>query len=116
MPILAYCMLDPAVQIALPSRGVRDSAIENLVESGVRCIVSDLHSSSSPAPQFHKEDALRLHHVVSAVFLQAAVIPFRFPTLLPESDLRAFVKENSAAYISALSRLREMVQMELRIA
>src|SRR5258708_18501396 len=120
MPMLAYCMLDPAVQIAVPPRGVRDSAVESLVESGIRCIVSDLDSPSlespaNPAPQFHNDDALRLHHVVSAIFQQAAVIPFRFPTLLPESELRAFVQENSAAYLEALSRLREMVQMELRI-
>ena len=120
MPMLAYCMLDPAVQIAVPPRGVRDSAVESLVESGIRCIVSnldspDLDSPANPAPQFHKDDALRLHHVVSAIFQQAAVIPFRFPTLLPESELRAFVQQNSAAYLEALSRLREMVQMELRI-
>src|ERR1700756_516735 len=101
MPILAYCMLDPAVQIALPPLGVRDSAVESLVESGIRCIVSRLDSPTAAAPRFQKEDALRLHHVVSAVFQQAAVIPFRFPTLLPESDLRAFMKENSAAYLAA---------------
>jgi hypothetical protein len=120
MPILAYCMLDPAVKIAVPPLGVRDSAIESLVESAIRCIVSnldspDLGSLSNSAPHFQKDDALRLHQVVSAIFQQAAVIPFRFPTLLPESELRAFVKENSAAYLGALSRLREMVQMELRI-
>ena len=121
MPLLAYCMLDPAAQIALPPRGVRDSAVESLVESGIRCVVSNFDSPNvdlpaNPAPHFQKEDALRLHYVMSAIFQQAAIIPFRFPTLLPESDLRAFVKENSAAYLAALSRLREMVQMELRIA
>jgi hypothetical protein len=117
MPTLAYCMLDPAAPVTVPSRGVRDAAVESLVESGIRCIVSHLDLSSSPQPagQLQKEDALQLHHVVSTLFQQAAVIPFRFPTLLPESELRAFVKENSAAYLEALSRLREMVQMELRI-
>src|SRR5258706_5688439 len=118
MPILAYCMLDPAVPVALPPRGVRDSAVETLVESGIRCIVShfDLPSSPETAPQFEKDDALQVHRVVNAVFQQVAVIPFRFPTLLQESDLRAFVKEKSVAYLDALSRLREMVQMEVGIA
>jgi hypothetical protein len=110
-------MLDPAAPVTVPPRGVRDAAVESLFEAGIRCIVSQLDLSSSPQPaqQLQKEDALQLHHVVSTLFQQAAVIPFRFPTLLPESELREFVKQNSAVYREALSRLREMVQMELRI-
>ena len=111
-------MLDPVAQITVPQFGVRDAAIESLVESGIRCIVShfDFPAAAGTVPQFRKDDALQLHHVVTAVFQQAAVIPFRFPTLLPESELRGFVKEKSQAYLDALSRLREMVQMEVRIA
>src|SRR5207247_42319 len=42
---------------------------------------------------------------------------FRFPTVLEkeEEELREFLHKNAAAYLGALARLREMVQMEVRI-
>jgi hypothetical protein len=51
------------------------------------------------------------------IFAQAAVIPFRFPTTLEsEQELRTFLAAGAAGYLEALARLRDLIQMELRIS
>jgi hypothetical protein len=50
------------------------------------------------------------------VFAQTAIIPFRFPTIVEsEAVLKEFVESRSAEYQSALHRLRDKVQMDVRI-
>jgi hypothetical protein len=64
-----------------------------------------------------KASALQFHHVVSAIFAHAAVVPFRFPTLVAdENELTSHLRAHAAEYRDALVRLRGMVQMEMRIS
>jgi hypothetical protein len=87
--------------------------IAEIAEGKLRCFYSTLE----PLPEsFTKEDALQFNSVVQAVFRQADVIPFRFPTLLrSQLELRQFLQEKSAEYGAALEKLANLVQMELRI-
>src|SRR5438874_11567141 len=63
-----------------------------------------------------RESALEFHRTVQELFRQAAVVPFRFPTILAdENEISAFLAKHSSEYESALLRLRDAVQMELRI-
>src|SRR5213078_4246868 len=63
-----------------------------------------------------RESALEFHRTVQELFRQAAVVPFRFPTILAdENEISAFLAKHSSEYESALLRLRDAVQMEIRI-
>ncbi len=93
---------------------MRGAAVYVVEHAGLFCFVSE---HAPPPREFTREDALAFHRVVRDVFRHAAVIPFRFPTLLPnEEELRAFLDPQAADYREELQRLREFVQMEVGIA
>ena len=63
-----------------------------------------------------KDDALEFHRVTTELFRQAAIIPFRFPTLLSsKTQIEAHLRERAETYRVALEQFRGMVQMEVRI-
>ncbi len=116
MPVLPYCIIAADADAAPATRGVRESAVESLIEDGLRCfysVLSDLSLASAPDL---KDAALRFDGLVRALLAETAVIPFRFPTMLATvEELREFMAENAARYSAALQRLGGVVQMELRI-
>jgi hypothetical protein len=63
-----------------------------------------------------QQSALQFHHVVQAVFADAAVIPFRFPTWLSEEGMTTHLERESDGYESFLTRHAKHVQMEFRVA
>lgn len=111
--LLPYCIAEsnPA---GAATPGMRGAAVHVLEHAGLFCFVSQ---HAPPPREFTREDALAFHRVVGDVFRHVAVIPFRFPTLLPdEEELRAFLDPHAADYREELQRLREFVQMEVGIA
>lgn len=116
MPLLAYCMMEAATEVAKPSAGVGETTVQDLQESGLRCFFSCFESRNQLAHIPAAESALGFHGVVQALFRQAIVIPFRFPTLAEdEEELRGWLREGAARYSEALARLRDTVQMEVHI-
>ena len=109
--LLAYCVAEDAA-ISLPATGVRGAPVRVANIGGISCVYSPL----VPPQEFDRDDALRFHSVLKVPFEQQAIIPFRFPTLLQnEADLQAHMREKSALYREDLKKLRDSVQMELRI-
>lgn len=111
--ILAYCIVADT-QLSAPAAGVGQRPVEEITHGQLRCFYSRFQQ---PPEKFSKEDVLEFYATVQACFRQAAVIPFRFPTLVEsERELLQFLQEKSQPYGAALERLRNMAQMELRIA
>lgn len=114
MPLLVYCITETAAVASVQRQGVNDCPIEIIEHDGLRCFVSQ--SVSQLADGSIREAALAFHRVTEEIFKQTAVIPFRFPTILSaESEAIAHLKEHSEEYRVALTRLRDMVQMEIRL-
>lgn len=116
MPLLAYCVMEATAAIEIPPAGVAGTRVEEMQEFGLRCCFCRFetreHLSRVPA----LESAYGFHQVLQALFRQAAIIPFRFPTLLENADeLRQHVREHAPQYLEALHRLREMVQLEIHV-
>lgn len=116
MPLLAYCVREASGAVEMPSAGVAGTKVEELQESGLWCCFSRFenreHLSRVPAV----ESAFAFHQVLQALFRQATLISFRFPTLLEnEEKLRQHLRERALQYLETLSRLRNMVQMEIHI-
>ncbi|HTM43022.1 MAG TPA: GvpL/GvpF family gas vesicle protein [Terriglobales bacterium] len=116
MPLLAYCVMEASAAIEMPSAAIAGARVEELQGFGLRCCFSRFetreHLSRVPAV----ESAYGFHQVLQALFRQVAIIPFRFPSLLENVDeLRQHLREHAPQYIEALSRLRDMVQLEIHI-
>lgn len=110
--ILAYCIVRDH-ELSAPVTGVSRKPVKEIGYQGLRCFYSQFERQPE---RFTKENALEFHAAVQFVFRRAAVIPFRFPTIVKsEADLRQFLAEKVEAYAAALARLRNVVQMEVRI-
>ena len=109
--LLPYCVAhDPAPLLAT---GVKGAPVQTMNVDILQCVYSPL----IPPQEFTREDALSFHSVLKPIFEQQAIIPFRFPTILQnEAELHAHLREKRDLYSGELERLKDAVQMEVRIA
>ena len=113
MPLLPYCVFLSSSG-HFPGTGVEDRSVLRLDLDGLSVIYSDLGTNEIVGNNL-KTAALRFHEIVQAVFEQRAVIPFRFPTLLTEEELRDHVEKESQQYLKFLRTHADDVQMEIRL-
>jgi hypothetical protein len=112
--VLAYCIAEQKSHIHTPRTGVEAAPVGWIDVDRLRCFVSDFGGEmpNAPVPEMVKA----FNHVLQRIFAQTVIIPFRFPTIVEsEAVLRQFVASRAAEYSSALHRLRDKVQMDLRI-
>lgn len=115
MPVLAYCITEARDDLAMPPTGVRGMPLRTISSGGLQCFISPFDSAAMEGKAAIRQAALEFHRTVQELFRQVAVVPFRFPTILPdEREISAFLTEHLQEYESALSRLRDTVQMEIR--
>jgi len=116
MPLLAYCVMDAGMEAETPGAGVGGATLEELREGGLRCVYSRFASQEALSSIPAVKSALAFHEVLQFLLRQAAVVPFRFPTVVEdEQQLANYLKEHRAQYGEALSRFRQLVQMEIHI-
>jgi Gas vesicle synthesis protein GvpL/GvpF len=112
--VLAYCITEQKSQIDVPPGGVEAAPIKTIDAGTLRCFASDFATRmpDEPVPEMVKA----FHAVLQRIFSQTGIIPFRFPTIVENDEtLRKFVLSRSAEYASALRRLRNKVQMDIRV-
>ena len=110
--LLAYCVLESA-KIPMDIVGMDDQPVRNVAAQNLVALYSIFPNSRT----LDQDDALRFHAVLKSVFDHQAIIPFRFPTFLDdEAALRDHLNEKHSTYAANLARLRDFVQMELRIS
>ena len=113
--MLAYCVAEQQTQIDSLGTGVEGAPVRWIDVGGLRCFVSDFAAQMpyAPVPEMVKA----FNQVLQRIFAQAVIIPFRFPTIVESEDsLRQFVESRAAEYREALKRLRNKVQMDVRIS
>jgi len=55
--------------------------------------------------------------VIGAIFRETDIVPFSFPTILPDvAVLKSFVIDNCQVFVDSLKAIRDKVQMEVRIS
>lgn len=98
---------------AAPPTGVSGARLLHSDEQSIACWYSETQSVQSSA----QADVLAFHGVVHAFFQRGGVIPFRFPTTLPDAAaLQTWLAANAAEVKRELERLGPMVQMEVNLA
>ena len=112
--VLAYCITEKQNQFDVPPRGVDGEPVRWIDAAALRCFFSNFGSplTDQPAPEI----LTAFNRVLHALFSQAAIIPFRFPTVVENEDvLRQFLESRSSEYRAALHRLHNKVQMDVRL-
>lgn len=94
---------------------MKEAPVRSIDMDTLRCFVSDFggHVPQEPLPEMVKA----FNRVLQQIFEQAVIIPFRFPTIVESEDvLRKFITSRATEYSSALHRLRNKVQIDVRIS
>ena len=114
MSLLAYCIVEASAPVNISRSGVGNMPVESVESQGLRMFISRAGESVATTPG--RDGALMFHGVIEEAFRQVAIVPFRFPTILPdESGASAYLSDHSAEYREVFNRLRSMVQMEIRL-
>jgi|SRR5579862_3324107 len=114
MPLLVYCIAEAGSKIEIPPCGVQGASLRTLIESGLICFLSDY--DPSVGGNHVRDAALNFNRVLQELLRQAAILPFRFPTLLAdESEIRGVLQQHASEYRDALGRLRDVLQVEITL-
>ncbi len=112
MPLLVYCLTEDMPAVPPPKEGVQGRKIERSLVAGMACY----YSVFPQAPKLTKQDALVFHKIIRSIFALTGVIPFRFPTVLEgKGELDVYLETEGHDLLDALQRLRDDVQMEVRL-
>ncbi len=116
MSLLAYCTLEADAQVEIPTLGVQSEPIVSHQEAKLQCLVSRFSSPTVAGQTSLRESALTFNRVLQALLEQAAIIPFRFLTIVADAqEISGYLREHEEALCSDLVRFRTMVQMEILI-
>lgn len=95
----------------MPSIGVGGAAIQVLESGSLNLLWSEV--GWPLASESIQNDAVEFHRVITHVFSQAAVVPFRLLTVFDDVQaLASFVAGVQNDFLADLERLKDMVQME----
>ncbi len=108
---LAYCGFLQDAAISLPQFGLNGEPVREMAEGRLRVLWSE--PAWPFAPESMQRHAVEFHRVVSHVFRQVAVAPFRLLSVFDgQRALADFVSMRRETLIADLERLRGSVQME----
>lgn len=108
---LAYCSFCHRPEISLPPTGVSAAEVRLMAEGELRLLWSEVEWPF--ASERMQKNALEFHDVISQIFSQAAVIPFRLLSVFEdEKSLALFMAEHAKAFLADLDKLKDCVQME----
>jgi len=116
MPIIPYCVVEGSAVVSPPHEGVGGASVMSVETQGLCAFYSVVTALPSDAKTVQAE-ALRFHGVIAAIFKHCAVVQFRFPTALDSAEaLREQLQQHGDEYRGFLARVRDLLQMEIRIS
>ena len=113
MPLLLYCLTLAPHAPKPENTGLGE--VRSMEIDGLRCYFSSAEELSRQLshPETAKKAAVAFFGVLERLFRHAAIIPFRFPTLLADgAAVREHIGRDAPHYRAELARLHGMVQME----
>jgi hypothetical protein len=108
---LAYCAFLHAPEFSLPQTGVGGAAVQVMAAGGLRLLWSETEWPFRA--ELTQKHAVEFHGVVSHIFQQRAVLPFRLLSVFEDAGgLAGFLAEHQDTFMADLERLKDVVQME----
>ena len=115
MALLLYCVAGLSARLSSKT-GVTGSAVSTSEHSGVKVFYSENATPDIWLRGPLRSSARQFHSVQQELFRAAAIIPFRFPTILESCDkLREHLDLRATEYQSLLRRFADSVQMDLAL-
>lgn len=114
MALVPYCIF-LADEVEVPPTGIQGSLVSLLTEDDLSVTYSEIAGPQQLSGDRLQGAALDFHNTVHAIFADRAVIPFRFPTLLSERELREHLRSQAVPYRNFLNEHANEVQMEVRL-
>ncbi len=108
---LAYCAFLRRADVSLPEAGVSGAPLQELAHNELRLLWSDVEWPFADASL--QRSAVEFHQVITQVFSQTAVVPFRLLSLFDgRQSLADFAEAHHRMFVADLERLQNVVQME----
>ena len=117
MSLLLYCVAKPSALQDESQPGVAGTPVSRIEGSNLAAFVSrnDHHEVWLRTPL--STSALEFHRVLTGLFKAAAIIPFRFPTILEsDQELAELLNQRSSEYNTLLSKFENWTQMEAQVS
>lgn len=111
--VLPYCVFLSS-SLVVPNFGVQGREVHRLDAEDLSLIYSELDSKELIGDHLQAA-ALEFHQTLQSIFAHAAIIPFRFPTFLTESELQQHLSSRAADYRRFLKDYADHAQMEIRV-
>jgi gas vesicle protein GvpL/GvpF len=116
MSLLLYCVTTPLASLDPSQAGVGETPVLRMQSSALVIFFSQ---SPTPDPWLRAplgSSAAEFHHVLQQLFKSAAIIPFRFPTILnSDEELAKHLAQHSEEYEFLLEKFRSCVQMDVLV-
>jgi len=117
MSLLLYCVAKPSALQDESQPGVAGTPVSRIEGSDLAAFVSrsDHREVWLQAPL--STSALEFHRVLTELFESAAIIPYRYPTILEnDQELTELLNQRSGEYNTLLSKFENWTQMEARVS
>ena len=109
--VLAYCAFRHRDNPSIPKSGVSGAQVQQIVEGELGLLWSEVDWPFADSSV--QRNAVEFHQVITHMFLQGAVVPFRLLSVFDDlSSLAAFLAANHLSFAADLERLLDVVQME----
>lgn len=116
MPVLAYGVSLVHDSLAAPPVGVANAPVHEVENTILRAWYSEVEEGTFSGTERVTKAALEFHRLISALFREGTVLPFRFPTILDAvDDLHVHLDEKGTWYYRALQQIEGLAQFEARI-
>jgi hypothetical protein len=108
---LAYCAFLHRPEISLPDSGVNGATVQEITQGEMGLLWSEVEWPFDSAAL--QRNAVEFHRVISHIFSQGAVVPFRLLSVFDDrQSLADFMAAHQPAFVADLERLQNLVQME----
>ncbi|HXG95254.1 MAG TPA: GvpL/GvpF family gas vesicle protein [Blastocatellia bacterium] len=113
MNLYAYCLSNQPINNAIErAAGVANTLVRLIEVEGIRAIISEI---GAERVTLTRENVLTHEAVIRRVLSQTTPLPFRFGTIVARSQLEDYIRANRMRIITALDRVRDAVEMNVKI-
>ena len=112
MKLYAYCLIEDDGAFDPTTRGISGAPVRLLHIDELAVLVSDFESDTVAVT---RENALAHAAVVGSVLYRTTPLPYRFGTLITESQLRSYITTRKPALQTRFAHVRGCVEMSVKI-
>jgi Gas vesicle synthesis protein GvpL/GvpF len=112
MNLYAYCLSDEITADAIEMAGVAGAPVRLAQMEDINVVVSDFDGTRA---EVSKENVLAHENVNRRVLARVTPLPFRFGTVVSQTQLEDFVRSEQARLLRQLEDVRGTVEMSVKI-